>query len=314
MVTPPGASEIGIRLTLALRDSQGNTRGLLGVLHDEQTIRRRDGSLETFDPQAITHWRVVAKVNTKAGFGAPLSMRIRELEAAAATTWPAKVTTEHGKWLLRASGGDTIQGNSVLPTGGRPFGEPGADIDETLIDVVDFYHSNGLPPAITVPIPAYTLLGEYLELAGWQIAAEFNVMVLDAGDIQSLTRESRFNVKSFNEPVAAWLAVHAGEGNEHIMRSHPATYVLILIDEEPVAAGRIAFTGSWGVITCVIVDSNYRRRGIGQMIMSALADTALEQNCGKLTLQVDSSNSPAMSLCESLGFRLHHRDRIWTSV
>jgi len=309
MVTQPGASEIGMRLTLALRDSQGNTKGLLGVLHDEQTIRRRDGSLETFDPQTITHWRVVAKVTAKAGFGAPLSMRIRELEAAATTTWPAEITTEHGKWLLRASKGDTIQRNSVLPTGGRPFGEPGAEIDEARIDVVDFYQSNGLPPAISVPLPAYTLLDEYLELHGWQIAAEFNFMVIDAGDIQSLTQESRFNVKTFSEPMAAWLAVHGGEGSEQIMRSHPATYVSILIDDERVAAGRIAFTDSWGVITCVFVDSNYRRQGIGQMIMSALADTALEQNCGKLTLQVDSSNSPAMSLCQSLGFRLHHRDR-----
>jgi len=54
MLTPPGTAQIGMRLTIALRDSQGNARGLLGVLHDEQTIRRRDGSLATFDPDTIT--------------------------------------------------------------------------------------------------------------------------------------------------------------------------------------------------------------------------------------------------------------------
>lgn len=230
MHSQPGVSQIGARLTIALRDSQGNTTELLGVLHDERTIRKRDGSLATFDPQTITHWRVVKEVTAKAGLGAPLSMRIRELEAAATTTWPAVVTTEHGKWLLRASKGDTIQRNSVLPAGGRPFGEPGAEIDEALIDVVDFYQSNGLPPAITVPLPAYTLLDEYLELHGWQIATEFNFMVIDAGDIQSLTQESPFNIETSNEPMAAWLAVHGSEGSEQIMRSHPATYVSILTD------------------------------------------------------------------------------------
>jgi len=310
MLTPPGTAQIGMRLTIALRDSQGNSRGLLGILHDEQTIRRRDGSLATFDPDTITHWRVVKEVSAKAGFGAPMSMRIRELEAAAAATWPAEVTVEHGKWLLRASRGDTIVGNSALPTGGRPFGEPRAEIDATLIDVVDFYQSNELPPAITVPIPAYTLLDEHLELHGWQIAAEFNFMVVDASDIQSLTQESHFNVETSSEPIAAWLAVHGGESSEQIMRRHPATYVSILIGGQRVATGRIAFTGNWGVITCVFVDTNYRRQGIGQMIMSALADTALARNCSKLTTQVDSGNSPAVSLCASLGFRIHHRDRI----
>jgi len=312
MLTPPGTAQIGMRLTIALRDSQGNSRGLLGILHDEQTIRRRDGSLATFDPDTITHWRVVKEVSAKAGFGAPMSMRIRELESAAAATWPAEVTVEHGKWLLRASRGDTIVGNSALPTGGRPFGEPRAEIDATLIDVVDFYQSNELPPAITVPIPAYTLLDEHLELHGWQIAAEFNFMVVDASDIQSLTQESHFNVETSSEPIAAWLAVHGGESSEQIMRRHPATYVSILIGGQRVATGRIAFTGSWGVITCVFVDTDYRRQGIGQMIMSALADTALARNCSKLTTQVDSGNSPAVSLCASLGFRIHHRDRIRT--
>jgi len=79
-----------MRLTIAARDSQGNTRGLLGVLHEEQTIRRRDGSLATFDLDTSTHWRVVNEVSAKASFGAPMRIRIRELESAATTTWPAE--------------------------------------------------------------------------------------------------------------------------------------------------------------------------------------------------------------------------------
>ncbi|NQW31613.1 MAG: hypothetical protein HQ468_02705, partial [Actinomycetales bacterium] len=54
MISPPGAAQIGTRLTIALQDSQGNTEELLGILHDVRTIRKRDGSLASFDPDSIT--------------------------------------------------------------------------------------------------------------------------------------------------------------------------------------------------------------------------------------------------------------------
>ena len=309
MIGPPGASQIGARLTIALRDSQGNTHELLGILEDERTIRSRDGSLATFEPNSITHWRVVKDLAAKAGFGAPLSMRIRELEAAVAATWPADVTTEYGKWLLRASKGDTNQRNSVLPTGGRPFGDPGMEIEVALIDVANFYHQHGLPPSITVPLPAYTKLDEYLAAQGWQASLELHSMVSDTSDINPQVQDSQFTVKISEEPTAAWLAVQGDEALAENMRRYPAHYVGVMTKGQSVAAGRIAFTGSWGVITCVFVKHEYRRQGIGRIVMHALADVARAQNCGKLTLQVDSSNSPAVSLCDSLGLRLHHRDR-----
>ncbi len=309
MINVPGTSEIGVRLTIRVRDPQGNSRDLLGILQDDRTILRRDGSLATFDPDSITHWRVVVDVSARAGFGAPLSLRIRELEAAAATTWPADVIIEYGKWLLRASKGVTCRANSVLPTGAAPFGEPGADIEATLLDVAAFYRHNGLPPAVQVPLPVYAQLDEYLAAHGWQLAAEFHVMVIDASEIQPLAQDSPFTVETSDEPTPAWLAVQGDGAPEEIMRRYPAHYVSVLVDGQRVAAGRIAFIGSWGILTRVFVNREYRGRGIGRIIMRALANVARTQNCGKLALQVDSRNSPAISMFESLGFRLHHRDR-----
>ncbi len=309
MINVPGTSQIGVRLTIRVRDPQGNSRDLVGILQDEQTILRRDGSLATFDPDSITHWRVVVDVAARAGFGAPLSLRIRELEAAAATTWPADVITEYGKWLLRASKGDTYQANSVLPTGAPPFGEPGADIEAALLDVAAFYRHNGLPPAVQVPLPVYAQLDEYLATRGWQTAVEFHVMVMDTRDIQPCAQDLQITVETSDEPTPAWLAVQGDGEPEEIMRRYPAHYVSVLVDGQRVAAGRIAFIGSWGVITRVFVNREYRGRGMGRIIMRALADVARTQNCGKLALQVDSRDSPAISMFESLGFRLHHRDR-----
>jgi N-acetylglutamate synthase len=308
MISPPGASQLGLRLTIALRDSQGNTHELLGVLQDKFTIQKRDGSLTTFDPDSITHWRVVTEVSKKAGFGAPLSMRIRDLEAAAATTWPADTTEEFGKWLLRASKDNPLLQNSALPTGARPFGEPGMEIESALINVEDFYRRNVLPPAITVPLPAYTQLDEYLETQGWNVAAEYSFMVIDTSDLQPLIQRQQFTIEISQEPTDAWFSIQGQELSDNLHR-YPANYLSILIDGQNVASGRIAFNGDWGVITHVFVMSEHRRQGIARLIMHALADTAREQNCRKLTLQVDSNDSPAVSLCQSLRFRLHHRDR-----
>ncbi len=308
MVSPPGASQIGARLTIALRDPRGNTQELLGVLKSERTIQKRDGSLTIFDPDSITHWRVVAEVNAKAGFGAPLSMRIRELESAAAITWPANITDECGKWLLRASKDNPLLQNSALPTGARPFGEPGMEIEEALNRVDEFYRANELPAAITVPLPAYTQLDEYLETQGWNVAAEYNCMVIDTSDLQPLKQHQQFTLKTSQEPTTEWLAIHGQQFADDLLQ-YPANYLSILIDGQSVASGRISFNGGWGVITHLFVTSEHRRQGIGRLIMYALADTAREQGCNRLTLQVDSNNSPALALCESLGFRLHHRDR-----
>ncbi len=309
MINVPGTSEIGVRLTIRVRDPQGNLRDLVGILQDEQTILRRDGSLATFDPDSITHWRVVVDVAARAGFGAPLSLRIRELEAAAATTWPADVIIEYGKWLLRASKGVTCRANSVLPTGAAPFGEPGADIEATLLDAAAFYRHNELPPAVQVPLPVYAQLDEYLSAQGWELATEFHVMVTNTRDIRPREQDVKVTVETSDEPTPAWLAVQDDEAPEEIMRRYPAHYVSVLIDGQRVAAGRIAFIGSWGILTRVFVNREYRGRGIGRIIMRALADVARTQNCGKLALQVDSRNSPAISMFESLSFRLHHRDR-----
>jgi len=308
MTNPPGASELGLRLTIALRDSQGNTQELLGILQEERTIRKRDGSLENFDPDLITHWRVVTEINTKAGFGAPLSMRIRELEAVAQAVWPTAVSDECGMWLLRASRDNTLHRSSVLPTGARPFGEPGMEIDEAIHKVDGFYRKNSLPPTITVPIPAYTKLDEYLETSGWIVAAEINIMVIDTNDLPPSDKPETFTLKTSTEPTTEWLAVNGQQFTSEVLQ-YPANYLSIFIADQIVASGRIAFTDNWGVITHVFVTHEYRRRGIGRLIMYALADTAREQGCSRLTLQVDSNNSPALSLCESLGFRLHHRDR-----
>ena len=222
MTSPPGATHIGERLTVAVLDSDGNTKELLGILHNENTILKRDGTFATFDPHSITHWRVVTKITAKAGFGAPKSMRIRELEAVAAITSPAKVTANLGKWILRATKGGSMPENSALPTGDRPVGDPGMELDAALLAVKTFYQEKGLPPTIAVPLSAYSQLDEQLEAKGWQIGADFDFLVIDSSEVQPFITDQVFTLETSEEPSPSWLAIQ-GEPTGESMRDYPAS-------------------------------------------------------------------------------------------
>ncbi|MEY4734772.1 MAG: hypothetical protein RL428_107 [Actinomycetota bacterium] len=56
------ASAIGKRVSIRLRDGEG-FRDLLGVLKDETTIVKRDGSHESFTPGEVAFFRVVPVFN-----------------------------------------------------------------------------------------------------------------------------------------------------------------------------------------------------------------------------------------------------------
>jgi ribosomal-protein-alanine N-acetyltransferase len=79
-------------------------------------------------------------------------------------------------------------------------------------------------------------------------------------------------------------------------------YLVVEID------GRIAaYCGFWGVagegdIFNVAVKKEYRRQHIGEAMLKALIEKGLARGITSFTLEVRSSNEPAIRLYESLGF------------
>lgn len=55
----PSAAHIGLRVSIRLRDLDGGFRDILGILESENTVRKKDGSVVTFEAQKIAHWKVV---------------------------------------------------------------------------------------------------------------------------------------------------------------------------------------------------------------------------------------------------------------
>ena len=55
----PSAAQIGELVSIRLHDPQGGYRDLLGILVSENTVKKKDGTLITFDPSKIAVWKVV---------------------------------------------------------------------------------------------------------------------------------------------------------------------------------------------------------------------------------------------------------------
>ena len=94
---------------------------------------------------------------------------------------------------------------------------------------------------------------------------------------------------------------HEHWGEEDLQTEYRAFYVAVE-KERVVGCGGLQFSGEQGDILTVGVDSAYRRKGVGDALLTALI-TAFEERGGReLFLEVRASNTPARRLYEKRGF------------
>jgi len=302
--TSPLSGAIGKRVTIRLRETDGGFRDIVGILQNDHELINSKSQRVAFSPDEIAIWREIKPLPDRAGTGAPLSMRISELEKLSDDTWPATQRIEFGKWNLRISDGFTMRANSVLPTGSGPIGEPALALAESIDHVIDVYRSHNLNPTFTLPLPIYAELDQYLENLGWQLRVSAQFLVKDiAGDFPS---EQLLNSEVSDHPSKEWLALQSDEKLEALMLRYPARYGLIRSDGKVIAVGRIATQGKWSLATRLFVDPSNRGKGVAKALMHTLIMDAAKCGATKIGLQVDALNGPALALYESMGFRLHH--------
>jgi GNAT superfamily N-acetyltransferase len=301
----PGVDYVGKRVTIRLHEAGGGFRDIVGILESETTVRKRDGSLTHFPPERIAIWREIIAPQEKAGHGAPLSLRIREIELAASETWPAAEQRRIGDWLLRASGKFTMRANSVLPLGEPPYGNPGKPLQEAIDEVIAFYQERQLTPLFHIPLPTYIELDEVLTKQGWQEKVSVRVMVADIPPFShAVGNEGIWEVA--NTPTEEWLSVQNDHGVEEIMKRTEAHYMGLRIDGHLVAVGRGANYQKWTTLTRLFVREDYRGRGFGRELILHILQEALSRGATKALLQVSAENVIAIKLYESLGFTQHH--------
>ena len=95
-----------------------------------------------------------------------------------------------------------------------------------------------------------------------------------------------------------------------LLQKHPTLFVLLAIDEAARAFGYAmcqytitSFGGSQSInIHDIFVEESWRGHGIGRAMLEAIEHRARAQDCAKLTLEVDRTNTGAQRLYAELGF------------
>jgi len=306
MLAAPDSSHIGLRISLRCSEGEG-FRDYLGVMRSLGTVEKRDGSILTFDPTKIVAWRIVEKATARAGYGAPTSLRIREIESVLTTTWPPLEIEIRGGWRYRAGAGYTYRANSVLPEGGPGFGDPLLSIDDEVAHAIEFYRSRNITPSFHVPLPSYSELDEYLAARGWNIHLEAFAMVADRMEIDARTDGE---IVITDLPTDEFQETRGVMQGAAMMSAYPAKYLTIRDPHgNSIATGRISVAGEWAAITNLFVKPEYRSQGWSKVVLRELIDSV---QAPKITLQVENTNVVALALYESLGFHDHHTYRFRT--
>ncbi len=121
-----------------------------------------------------------------------------------------------------------------------------------------------------------------------------HVSIMDENDIDGVLEVSNL---SFSSP---W----SKSSYEQELSNSLAKYFVAKIDDKV-----IGFIGTWIIvdeshITNVAVHPDYRKLGIGSMLIEAMIDYCEEKKCVAYTLEVRSSNEPAISLYKKHGFKI----------
>jgi len=283
-------SDIGKRVTIRLHDDPGY-RDIVGQLISPTSLKNRHGQVIDFDPTKIYIWREIIEVPRTATSGAPLSVRIYDLERILNETWKAREEQVEGNWIFRADVGITRRANSGLILG------PGNHIDE----LIAWYKSRSMTPTVAFAPEIHQAIDAELESRGFEILVESNVLVKDG-----VKSEINFDYEISDLPNENWLAVYKDEAIKPLLERTPAKYLSISESNQLLAIGRIAFAGDWAALSRIWVAPEHRGKGLGRKMLRALEN---ESGGAKLAMQVDKKNEVASKLYESEGYQIHHSYR-----
>ena len=93
------------------------------------------------------------------------------------------------------------------------------------------------------------------------------------------------------------------EDYEYELKNNPfARYYVCEVDGKIAAYGGVWITFEQAQITNLAVVPEYRRHGLGQQMIDILTNTAVQEGCETISLEVRRSNDQAIRLYERNGF------------
>lgn len=232
---------------------------------------------------------------------------ILRLEELSLNAWPALETILYRGCLLRFSNGYTKRANSANALYVK---------DEDLENIIAYsekkYKDKYLPTIFKIiDVDSYRRLDLLLESFDYEKVDSTYVMTvdlnkIDIADDHEIILDERFSDEWFEafrrcsklaEPYEATArGILARIGMKTIVAS-------ISEGGRTVACGFGAMEDDYIGFFDIVVDESHRGRGFGRRIMNGIIDAAKAKRLGKGYLQVLASNTVALELYESLGFK-----------
>jgi GNAT superfamily N-acetyltransferase len=267
-------------------------------------VRRERGDLVTISTADIVSGKTVPP--------RPSPLRRLDPEEADRRAHPGWRPVEEellGDWLLRASGGFSNRGNSVLA-----LGDPGVPLREAVARAARWYDDRGLTPRAHA-IPDSPVV-DALDEAGWSHYEPTALMLTSIARAVRHTDPSEHRVLHDTVVDDGWLAtderaVRFGDAARHVLEASPdtgaVTFATIRTEDGTVLArGRGALHDDWLGISSLWTTEDHRGRGLGTAVLRSVLDWGAEGGATTAYLQVVESNEAAARLYEARGFEKHH--------
>lgn len=236
---------------------------------------------------------------------------INFLEQLSLNAWPAFHTLLLDGWVVRFAAGYTRRANSVNPLfpSQTPFPEKVAWCEE-------LYRARGLPVIFKMtPACQPAELDGFLETRGYALEAPTSVQTLD---LRSFSGDSPAGLLLGPHPGEDWLAAFARMSalqprSEAVHRrilaaiQPSACYAAFQVEGQIVAGGLGVLENGFIGLYDILVDPDFRRRGLGEAVCRGLLSWAHQKGARASYLQVMLNNPPALSLYARLGYRESYR-------
>ena len=222
---------------------------------------------------------------------------------------PENVEVRDGWWLRHAIGGAWWVG-TVLPHADARGGE----LVRRVVAAEGFYADHAAPAGFQIsPGACPGQLETILVARGYRRHSPMSLQVASTGDVLARVPAASLRVRVDDRPTRAWFEVwHAVHGHGGDPRSErdmlarvvrSSAYASAATGDGVVAVGRAVADTGWAGMFGMATLPRARGTGAARSVLAALAGWAGAHDAGRLYLQVERGNVPALRLYERAGFR-----------
>ncbi len=234
---------------------------------------------------------------------------VRGLQERAARALPAQQAEDAEGWWLRYAPGCAWWVGTVLPHADAGPGE----LARRVVRAEEFYAGHRTAARFQVSPPACpAALDTVLAGRGYRRQAPVSLQVASTARVLGQLPAGPLRVRVDDRPTRAWFgAWHAAAGQGGDPRAEwdllgrvprPSAYACVMTGDVVVAVGRAVADAGWAGVFGMATLPQARGKGAARQVLAALARWAGAREAGRMYLQVERGNSPALRLYGRAGF------------